>query len=179
MLARAILFLLDSLAGFMTLALLLRFFMQAFRVSFANPVGAFVLAATNWLVLPLRRALPGMFGLDLASLLPAYALQCLVLLVVLLLGGGFFAVDAASLTFLLLWQALRATLRLAIYLLIGALIVQALLSWISPWSPLGQPLRQLTQPLLRPIQRWLPPLGGVDLSPLAAILLLQLLLIFL
>ncbi len=178
MLARAIIFLLDSLAGFLSLMLLLRFFMQAFRVSFANPLGTFVLAVSNWLVLPLRRLLPGIFGLDLASLLPAYLLQLLPLLAALSFYGGLSANAPEALIFFC-WQALRATLRLAVYLMIGALIVQAVLSWISPWSPLAQPVGQLTQPLLRPVQRFLPPLGNVDLSPLVVILALQLVLVLL
>ena len=80
---------------------------------------------------------------------------------------------------LLFWHGLLSTLRLSIYLLIGALLVQAVLSWISPYSPLSQPVAQLTRPVLRPIQRFLPPIGGVDLSPLIAIVLAQLLLMFL
>ena len=80
MFTQAGLFLLDALIGFLTIALLLRFYMQAFRVSFRNQVGAFVVQLTNWLVMPLRKVLPGLFGLDLASVLPAYLLQVLLLL---------------------------------------------------------------------------------------------------
>ena len=69
-------------------------------------------------------------------------------------------------------------MRLAIYLLIGALLLQAVLSWINPYSPLSQPVSELTRPVLRPLQRVLPPIGGIDLSPLIAIVLAQLLLMF-
>ena len=75
MLTEAGLFLLNALIGFLTFALLLRFYFQAFRVSFRNQIGAFVVQLTNWLVMPLRKVLPGFFGLDLVSLLPAYLLQ--------------------------------------------------------------------------------------------------------
>ena len=78
MVAQAGLFLLDALTAFLTIALLLRFFMQACRVSFNNQLGTFVVELTNWLVKPLRKALPGLFGLDLASLLPAYLLQLIL-----------------------------------------------------------------------------------------------------
>ncbi len=88
MIAQAGLFLLEVLTGFLSLALLLRFYMQAFRVSFNNPAGSFVVEATNWLVRPLRKALPGLLGLDLASLVPAYLLQCLFLFVVVWLGSA-------------------------------------------------------------------------------------------
>lgn len=179
MLIRAVLFLLDSLAGFMTVLLLLRFFMQAFRVSFANPLGAFVVPLTNWLVKPLRRIVPSVFGLDLASLLPAYLLQVLLLAALIGLRGGLYLNVPEMLIGFLFGQALLATLRLSVYLMIGALIVQAVLSWVNPYSPLGQPVSQFTRPLLDPLRRFIPPLGMIDLTPLVAILLLQLILIFL
>ena len=88
MFTQAGLFLLDAVIGFFTFALLLRFYMQAFRVSFRNQVGAFVVQLTNGLVMPLRKVLPGLFGLDLASLLLAYVLQALLFFAVLSLRGG-------------------------------------------------------------------------------------------
>ncbi len=179
MLAQAGLFLLDALIGFLTLALLLRFYMQAFRVSFSNQIGAFVVQLTNWLVKPLRKVLPGLFGLDLASLLPAYLLQVVLLVAVFALRGGFEMVAVDKLLGLLLWQGVLATLRISIYLLIGALFVQAILSWVNPYSPLGQPVAQRTRPFLRPIQRIVPPIAAIDLSPLIAIMLAQLVLMFL
>jgi uncharacterized protein YggT (Ycf19 family) len=72
----------------LSFALLLRFYMQAFRVSFNNQVGTFVVDLTNWLVKPLRKALPGLWGLDLASLLPAYLLQLVFVVAVVSLQGG-------------------------------------------------------------------------------------------
>ncbi len=175
---QAVTFLLDTLIGFLTVLLLLRFYMQAFRVSFANPVGAFVVQITNWLVTPLRRILPSLFGLDLATLLPAYLLQAVLLLAVIALRGGFELMAAGNLVGLILWQAVLATLRMSIYLLIGALFLQAILSWVNPYSPFGQPLSQLTRPFLAPIQRLVPPVAGIDLSPLIAIVLAQLALFF-
>ena len=179
MFAQAGLFLLDTLIGFLSFALLLRFYMQAFRVSFRNQVGAFVVQLTNWLVMPLRRVLPGLFGLDLSCLLPAYLLQVLLLLAVFSLRGGLDVIAGGGLFALILWQAVLATLRISVYLLIGALILQAVLSWVSAHSPVSQPLAQLTRPFLDPIRRLLPAIAGIDLSPLIAILLAQLVLIFL
>lgn len=178
MIGEAGLFLLQALTGFLSGALLLRFYMQAWRVSFNNPLGVFVVELSNWLVRPLRKVLPGFFGLDLASLLPAYLLQLVYVLAAFYWRGYGVAWSPESLL-LLLWWALLATLRLSIYLLIGALLVQAILSWVNPYSPLGQPLVQLTRPFLRPLQRVIPPIGSVDLSPLVAIVLAQLLLMFL
>jgi YggT family protein len=179
MFTQAGLFLLDALIGFLTVALLLRFYMQAFRVSFRNQLGAFIVQLTNWLVMPLRKVLPGLFGLDLASLLPAYLLQVLLLFAVFLLRGGLDLMATGYLPGLIFWTALLTTLRLSVYLLIGALFLQAILSWVSPHSLLAQPLAQLTRPFLDPIRRIVPPIAGIDLSPLIAILLAQVVLIFL
>ena len=180
MIIQASLFLIEALTGFLTFALLLRFYMQACRVSFNNQIGTFVVELTNWLVRPLRKVLPGLFGLDLASLLPAYVLQVLFACAVFVLSGGI-AMEAWSpevLIPLLLWRGVVATLRLSLYLLIGALLAQAVLSWVNPYSPFSHPVSQLTRPVLQPIQRVVPPIGAIDLSPLIAIVLAQLLLIF-
>jgi YggT family protein len=148
-------------------------------VSFANPIGAFVVQLTDWLVKPLRRVIPAAFGFDSASLFAAYLLQVLLLLAVFALRGGLAIVAPEQLILPLLGQALLATVRASVYLLIGALILQAVLSWVNPYSPLAGPAAQLTRPLLNPIRRILPPIAGIDLSPLVAILLAQLVLIFL
>lgn len=179
MASQAFLFILDALLGFLTLALLLRFYMQAFRVSFANQLGAFVVQLTNWAVKPLRRILPSAFGLDLASLLPAYLAQVLLLLAAIGLRGGFEMMDPLQVGLLALGKGVLATLRISIYLLIGALILQAVLSWVAPYSPLSQPLTQITRPFLHPLQRVVPTVANIDLSPLVAILIAQFVLIFL
>lgn len=179
MVSQAILFLLDALVSFFSIALLLRFYMQAFRASFANQLGSFVVRISNWLVKPLRKVLPGLFGLDLASLLPVWLLQMLLLLATLALRGALGVVPLEQVFLLLLWQGALATLKLSLYLLIAALLLQVVLSWIQPYSPLMQPATQLTRPFLAPIQRVLPPIAGIDLSPLVATLLVQLILIFL
>ncbi len=178
MIAQAFLFLLDALTSFFSFALLLRFFMQAFRVPFSNRLGVFVVELTNWLVRPLRKVLPGLWGLDLASLLPACLLQIAFALALVSLHGAWQTPASDNLLLLALGRGLLATVRLSLYLFIGALLVQAVLSWVSPYSPLTQPLAQFTRPLLRPIQRLVPPIGTVDLSPLIAIVLAQLILLF-
>lgn len=178
MLTQAILFLADAVIGFFSVLFLLRFYMQAFRVSFAGPFGHFIVTLTNWALKPLRRLVPGLFGLDFASLLVVVGMQLLLIALILGLKGGF-ALDGATIAVMMIWGAVKAVLRLSIYILIGALILQAVLSWISPYSPLAGPVSQLTRPFLNPIRRFLPPISGIDLSPLVAILLAQLVLIFL
>lgn len=182
MMTRAFLFLLDTLANLLTVVLLLRFYMQLFRAPFGNQLGAFVVQLTNWLVIPLRRVMPSAFGLDLSSLLPACLLQVLVPLTVFALRGGFELMTAGKVlgfSGVLLWQGVMGTLRISLYLLIGILFLQAILSWVNPYSPLSQPVSQFTRPILKPIRQLIPPVADIDLSPLFAILLAQLLLIFL
>lgn len=173
------LFLLGAVVDFLTLILLLRFFLQAFRASFANQLGAFVIQLSNWLVKPLRRVLPGLFGLDLASLLPAIALQALLLVANYAARGVFAGPVGGELALLIAWFAVLATLRFCIYLLIGVMILQAVLSWVNPHSPLSYPVNQLTAPFLNPIRRLMPPIAGFDLSPMVVLLLAQVVLMFL
>lgn len=176
---QAIVFLLDAVISFFCVLFLLRFMMQAMRVSFAGQPGNFVVALTNWAVKPLRRIIPGIGGLDWSTVFAAFALQLLLSGILIALSGRFAEADIAGLAPMILWFALRAVLRLTVYIMIGALILQAVLSWINPYSPLSAPAQQLTRPLLDPIRRFIPLIGGIDLSPLVAILLLQALLMFL
>ena len=176
---QAVIFLLDAIAGFFCTLFLLRFMMQALRVSFAGQIGNFVVALTNWAVKPLRRIIPGIGGLDWASLFAALALQLLLAGLLIGISGQSLDADGATITLMIGWFAIRGLLRLAAYIQIGALILQAVLSWINPYSPLAAPAHQLTRPLLEPIRRFIPLIAGIDLSPLIAILLLQVVLMFL
>ena len=175
---QALFFLLDAVLGFFATLFLLRFLMQAMRVSFAGQLGSFVVSLTNWAVKPLRRVVPGFGGFDWASVVAAFALE-------LVLAGALFAFsgreveDPGVAALMIAWFAVRALLRLLVFIVIAALILQAVLSWINPYSPLAAPVGQLTRPMLAPIQRVLPLIAGVDLSPLVAILLLQVVLMFL
>ena len=165
-------FLLDSVASFFCTLFLLRFLMQAMRVSFAGQIGDFIIKLTNWAVLPLRRLIPGIRGFDWASLIAALLIQLLLAAILVILAGP---VDRQPDAILLmaLWFSLRALLRSILYIFIGALLLLAVLSWINPYSPIAGPIRQLTRPLLAPVQRVIPPISGIDLSPLVVILLLQ------
>jgi len=176
---QAVTFLLDAVVSFFCALFLLRFMMQAMRVSFAGQLGNFVVALTNWAVKPLRRIIPGVGGLDWSSVFAALVLQLLLAGVLIGLSGRLIETDGATLVMMIGWFALRGLLRMAVYILIGALILQAVLSWINPYSPLSAPAYQLTRPLLDPIRRVVPLISGIDLSPLVAILLLQVVLMFL
>lgn len=176
---QALLFLLDAVVGFFATLFLLRFIMQWFRVSFSGQLGTFVVQLTNWAVKPLRRVIPGMGGFDWASLLPAFLLELGFAFAALGLSGALGNAESSQLLPWILMHTLRSVLRLGVYIFIAALILQAVMSWINPYSPLAAPAHQLTRPLLAPLQRILPPVAGIDLSPLAAILLLQVVLMLL
>lgn len=177
-LIQAFLLIVNSLAGFFSILLLLRFFMQLYRVSFSNQMGSLVLPLTNWLVLPLRKVVPPVFGLDSASLLAAYLLQVIALLAAISLRSGLEVLSPGNMAMLVLTRSLLAVLRISIYMFIGLLIVQAVLSWTNPQSPLNRPIHRMTEPLLRPLRRIIPLVGNIDLTPLVAILLAQIILIF-
>jgi len=176
---QAIVFLLDGIISFFCTLFLLRFMMQAMRVSFAGQLGHFVVTLTNWAVKPLRRIIPGTAGFDWASLFAALALQLVLAALIVVLSGHGVGFNGQNAILVTAWLAIRGLLRLVIYIEIAALILQAVMSWINPYSPLAAPADQLTRPLLDPIRRILPTISGIDLSPLVAILLLQAALMFL
>ncbi|MGB4925929.1 MAG: YggT family protein [Giesbergeria sp.] len=170
MLYQIVSFLLDVVGGLLTGACLLRLYMQWQRVPFGNPVGRLVFALTDWLILPLRRAIPPARGIDWASLVAAMLVQLvqyLVLWIILGAGAGWAWLP---------WLALFGLLRVAITATMGLLIVHAVMSWTQARSQISDVIDRLAEPILRPVRRLLPPLGGVDLSPLVLIVLLQVLL---
>jgi YggT family protein len=174
MLNEALQFLLQTLVNLFLIAVLLRVYMQRVGVSFANPFAQFVVALTNFAVRPLRRIIPAVGGLDLASLLLAFLLQFLLTLTLYGLNGFPFAVAGGAVLPAFLLLALARLLTLALYVLIGLVFIQAVMSWVNPFSPLAPMFSALTRPVLAPIRRVLPPIGSVDLSPLAAFIICQL-----
>lgn len=178
MLSQIVSLVVGTVVDLFCLVLLIRFVLQWARASFRNPVGQFVIAVTDWAVRPARKVVPGLFGLDLASLLLAWLLQLAWLGLAVALAG---AADALSPTALgaLALAAVVETVRLGVYLAMGVVIVAALLSWVNPYAPMAPLFDALARPLLRPFRRLIPPVGGVDLSPLALLLALQVLLIVL
>ncbi len=167
MLYQILTFLLDVVGGLFTGACLLRLYMQQQRIGFANPLGQLVFALSDWLVLPLRRVIVPLGRLDTSSLVAALLLQLLQYLLLWLLLGA--AVP-------LLWVPLLALLglvRVTLTGLTGLFLIYALLSWVPARSPLSDVIARLAEPLLRPLRRLLPRIGGIDLSPLLALVLLQ------
>jgi len=169
--AQAIAFVLDALFHLFILAALVRFWMQAFRASARNPIAQFTMALTDWAVRPLRRVIPGLFNLDWASLVVAFAFELLLQFLLLLVMGASPNLDAAS---VLLFFAFVKLIRLSIYVFMGAIIVQAVLSWVNPHHPVAPFFHALTRPFLKPFQRAVPPIGGVDITPVLVLIALQL-----
>lgn len=175
MLVQILSLLLGTAADLLAVVFLARIYLQWARAPFRNPLGQFIIAATDWAVRPLRRVIPGLFGIDMASLFAAWLVQIAYLG---LMAGltGLVLLSPASVLGVAAMAAL-ALLRTLVYLLMGIVIIAALLSWINPYSPLAPLFDALSRPLLAPARRLLPALGGVDLSPLLVLLLLQVALI--
>lgn len=176
MLNQALQFILKTAFDLFVFALLLRFYMQLMRAPFRNPFSQFIVALTDFAVRPLRKIVPGLLGMDLASLLLAWVTK-LALLVALSWLNDFpfqLAGGRAFLGFALL--AAVGLLQTSLYLLIGVVFIQAVLSWVNPYNPLSAVLNSLSRPFTRFFQRFIPPVGGVDLSPLFIFVACQLLL---
>ena len=174
MLSQIGLFLLDVLLLPLIGIILLRFHAVWMNVPMRNSIGEFVMALSNFAVLPLRRKLPALGKFDLASFVVAAALAWCYLLAALGLNG--YPFDHFPGLALLLWTMLELA-RVSVYLLIIALLLQAILSWTNPHSPVQPFLNSLTYRFVRPVQRIIPLVGHVDLSPLAVLIACQLLLI--
>ncbi len=159
-----IMLIVDAIAGVLGGVLLLRFWMQAIRVRPPAPVAQFTFTLSDWLVRPLRRIVPGVGGYDWASLIGAFLVVLLATSVLLLAGYSGTGIALMALHRFLDW---------IIYGFIALLIIEAIFSWVNPHAPLAPFVRALNDPLLRPLRRVVPLLGGLDLSLLVALILLQ------
>lgn len=149
---------------------LLRFILQVCRADFYNPISQFIVKATNPLLIPLRRVIPSVRGLDSASLVLALVLQIVLVLVINQIPLGHIGEIFGQVLAAALIQLIKAVVQLYTW----ALIIIVIISWVAPGSyhPGAQLLAQITEPLLAPIRRVLPPMGGLDLSPMVLMLLL-------
>ncbi|HZV99695.1 MAG TPA: YggT family protein [Methylophilaceae bacterium] len=177
MIINALLFLLNTILGLFTLAVLLRFYLQLMNAPFQNPASQAVIALTNFAVKPLRRIIPSWGGLDLTTLLLAFVAQLLLQLGMLWLRDFPLLVAADSVWVAVLGLTVIGVLKLSIYIFLYAVILQAILSWISPYNLMTPVLDALTRPLLKPLRKRIPTAGGIDLSPLVIFIVAELLLI--
>ena len=158
---------LDVVAGLLAGTCLLRLLMQRQRISFHQPVGRFVFALSDWLVLPLRKVIPSWSSWDLSSLAGAWLIKLAQVSLLWLMSGG----HAPWL--LLPWFSLLSLIQLVVSGLSALVLVYAVMSWVSPQSPLNDFVTRLIEPVLRPFRRVVPLVGGIDLSPLVLLLALQ------
>lgn len=171
MLFQIVSLLLEVAASVLAGACLLRLYMQHQRIPMSansgNPLGRFIFALTDWIVLPLRRVLPSLGRWDLASLLAAWLIEVVQFSLLWLLQGGAFGYGAVPIL------AFFGVLRLAISGMTGLIIIYAVLSWVQARSAMADLIDRLVVPLLAPIRRFMPLVGGIDLSPLVLLVLLQ------
>jgi len=176
MLANALIFIAQVAFGLLTLTLLLRFYLQWVRAPYRNPLADFVNALTDFMVKPARRVIPGLWGLDLPTLLLAWLMQLLELLVVMQVRGFRFGAEVGLAAIGIGALAAIGIIKMLIYIVLVATLLQAVLSWINPGSPIAPLLDAMTRPFLRIFRRRIPPIGNVDLSPLFLLVACQLLL---
>ncbi|SEA16554.1 YggT family protein [Paraburkholderia sartisoli] len=165
-------FLLNTVFTLFGAALLLRAWLQVVRMPPYNPVSNAVLQVTNWIVLPLRRIIPSTRSIDWASIVAALIAALIYVVAMVWLAG----VDPVGLMPTLLIVALLTMIKWALNLIIWLTILMALLSWLNPRSPAMPILYQLTAPFLNPLRRFVPQMGGIDLSPILLFVIVQVLL---
>jgi YggT family protein len=164
--------LIDSLGSLFAVACVLRAYGHRVHLNPRNPISQFLTSLTDWLIQPLRKLIAPTRTMDWASLVAALLIALIVsMLFALLVGGPRIPNPAEIILRSVIWLA-----RSVIYLVMGLVILQAILSWVNPFAPLAPAIQQLTQPLLNPIRKVVPLIGGVDLSPLVLVLVLQILL---
>jgi YggT family protein len=158
----------DTVASVLGGVLLLRFWMQAIRIRPPVSLSQFIYQLTDWMVLPLRRVLPGVGGYDWASLIGA-----------LLIAFVSMVIDVAlPSTLVFNWQAIGFLTLLRVvewifYGFIGLIFLEVIFSWVNPHAPLAPFVHALNDPLMRPLRRIIPLIGNIDLTPLAALILLR------
>lgn len=176
MLGNALIFIAQVVFGLLTLTLLLRFYLQWVRAPYRNPLADFVNTLTDFMVRPARRVLPGLWGIDLPTLLLAWLMQLLEWLIVLQVRGFRFGAEIGMALVGIAAVAAVAVLQMLVYIVLFSTLLQALLSWINPGSPIAPLLDAMTRPFLRMFRRNIPPIGNVDLSPLFLMVACQLML---
>lgn len=163
-------YLVQTFLSLYTVAMLLRFLLQLVRADFYNPISQFLVKVTNPLVIPLRKLIPGIGGLDLASLTLALLLQLAGIVVLLLLYG----LGLPNILVLLIWSVL-ALVGMLVNIYFFALLATIILSWVAAGSrhPAILLLYQITEPVMVPFRKVLPSMGGLDFSPILVFILIN------
>jgi YggT family protein len=164
----AIVFIVNAVTSLYLLVLLLRFWMPWLQADFRNPLAQGILRFTSPIVIPVRRIVPSFGRLDTATVLVAFVIQYLTVLLLLLILGQTAGIATIAVT------SIVKLVVLSINLFVYAIFIRIILSWISQggYNPATAIITTLTEPLLRPFRRILPPMGGFDISPIFAVILL-------
>lgn len=173
MLQEAAQFLLDVIVQPFAIILLLRFHLQWLRAPMRNPLGEFIMALTNFVVLRTRRYIPAFRGYDTSTLLLAYIVEVIYMYLSEFIWI-YHSPEGNNLIIGLLAIGIVRLISLSITLLMVAVIIQAVLSWLNPHTSFAPVLDAITAPFIRPLQRRIPPAGNIDLSAFVLIILLQL-----
>jgi len=168
-----LIFLISTLFDLFLFVLVVRLILAWSHVNYFDPITQFVTRITNFIIKPLRRVIPNIGRLETSTLVVIVCMEIAKFLLVSLLSYGM--PNIAGLMLL----ASADTLKLLIQFFIYAIIIQAIMSWVQPHSPMMQTLYKVTLPVMRPVQRIVPPIGGMDISPIPALIGLQLLIIVL
>jgi len=165
-----VVFLIDTVVSLYILAIVLRFLFQWTRVDFYNPISQFLVKITHPPLKILRRFVPSIGKIDVSSIVLALALQMLADFLILALQG-----EIAGIAALVLYS-FKQIVEMVLNIFVFAVFARAILSWFDPgnYNPASSILQSLTEPLLILCRKVIPDLGGIDLSPLAALVLLQL-----
>lgn len=164
--ASALVFIVNALTSLYLLVLLLRFWLPWLRADFRNPLAQGILKLTSPVIVPLRRIVPSFGRLDTATILFAFTVQYLSLLLILFIIGA----SAGFLTIAI--SAVAKLVLLSLNLFMFAIFIRIILSWISPgqYNPATAIITTLTEPMLRPVRRLIPAMGGFDISPIFVII---------
>jgi len=174
MIVNALQFLLQTVVGMFAIIVLLRFYLQLVSAPFQNPASQFVVALSNFIVKPTRRIIPSWKGFDLSTLLLALIALWIIRFGFRWLDGFPFLVAGSDVWIALLGLAITDLVKLSIYIFLYATFIQAILSWVNPYSPIAPVLDALTRPLIKPVRKFIPLVGGFDLSPIVIIIVAQL-----
>ncbi len=175
MLSTALNFLLSTIFNLLTLLFLLRFFLQLFKAPFNNPLSYMVVSLTDFAVKPARRIVPSWGKIDLSTLILALVAQLLLQICLLWLRDLPISLVGNAIWTSLIGMSLLGVFRTVLDVFFYAILLQVILSWVNPHSPISGVLNSLTKPILAPIQRLLPTAGGMDFSPVVALILIQML----
>ncbi len=161
--------LIDVLVGLYIMVVLLRFFLQYFRADFYNPLSQFVVKATDPLVKPLRKLVPGFGGIDVSSLLLAYLILFAKFLLFFAIAGQL-SFNIIFLVFFAMLELAQSVLKLFMYLI----FVRVILSWVSPggYNPMITVIAQISEPVIAKFRKLLPPMSGFDFAPMLALIII-------